>query len=93
MYIRDFQRKEEIVVVALDLKETYNSGLHDTVDVDAGMWPRPLVVRWIASMLLKKTVVLKYRSWTSEHRNITTGLLQGSKMSHIFFNICIQQEL
>ena len=47
----------------------------------------PHIIIWIGSALLKQKVVLRVGPWTSEVKMITRGLLHGSALSPVFYNI------
>ena len=83
-----FERKEETVVIALDLEDAYNRVQFDVLmrtlarlDVD------PYLVMWIGTALLKRKVALRLGTWTSEIQCIAPGLPQGSALSPVLFNV------
>ncbi|BFZ05508.1 hypothetical protein BsWGS_08547 [Bradybaena similaris] len=92
-----FQRKEETALVALDLEDAYNRVDYSVLIQVLKNWNIDLwLVRWIASLLLERTVALRFGQWTSETRRIAPGLRQGSPLSPVLFNaytamICRQQ--
>ena len=83
-----FDRKEETLVIALDLEDVYNR-------VDYGILMRtlvnmevePYIILWIGNALLKRKVALQVGTWTSEVKSITPGLPQGSALSPVPFYV------
>ena len=48
----------------------------------------PYLVLWIGKALLKRNVALRVGQSTSDVRTIAPGLLQGSALSPVIFNVC-----
>ena len=83
-----FEKKEETIVIALDLEDAYNRVQFDVLmrtlarmEVDAQ------VVMWVGMALLSRKVALRVGSWSSEVQSIAPGLPQGSALSPVLFNV------
>ena len=83
-----FEKKEETIVIALDLEDAYNRVQFDVLmrtlarmEVDAQ------VVMWVGMALLSRKVALRVGSWSSEIQSIAPGLPQGSALSPVLFNV------
>ena len=83
-----FEKKEETIVIALDLEDAYNRVQYDVLmRTLARMKVSPLLVMWTGAALLKRKVALRVGSWSSEVHSITPGLPQGSALSPVLFNV------
>ena len=83
-----FERKEETLVVALDLEDAYNRVDYDILmRTLVNMKIDPYITLWIGKALLKRKVALRVGPWASDVKTITQGLPQGSALSLVFFNV------
>ena len=83
-----FQNKEDTVAVAIDLEDAYNRVsfqvlMQQLIKAEVN----PYTIRWIGSILLRRTVALRLGTWVSEPVIISPGLPQGSPISPVMFNI------
>jgi len=83
-----FEKKDNTLLVALDLEDAYNSVRLPILDdrmlqlVISVFW-----VRWVMSALNTKRCMMKHRTWRSDWTSTSTGLFQGSPLSPVLFNI------
>ena len=83
-----FERKEETIVIALDLEDAYNRVQYDVLmRTLARLDVSPFLVMWIGAALLERKVALRIGRWTSEIETIAPGLPQGSALSPVLFNV------
>ena len=70
-----FERKEETVVVALDLEDAYNRVQYDILmRTLRNMKISPGLIIWIGQAMLKRTVAMRLGTWASNACTITPGL-------------------
>ena len=83
-----FERKEETIVIALDLEDAYNRVQYDVLmRTLARLDVSPFLVMWIGAALLERKVALRIGRWTSEIETIAPRLPQGSALSPVLFNV------
>ena len=83
-----FQRKEQAVAVAIDLKDAYNRVQFKLLmDLLMQYGVCLTLTRWIAGALLERTVVMQLGNWSSAPHQLTMGLPQGSPLSPVLFNV------
>ena len=85
-----FQRKEQTVAVAIDLKDAYNKVKFKLLmDLLIQYGVSLTLTRWVAGVLLERTVVMQLgvRNWSSAPHQLTMGLPQGSPLSPVLFNV------
>ena len=85
---RGFQRKEQTVAVAIDLKDAYNRVQFKLLlDLLIQYGVSLTLTRWAAGTPRKRTVVMKLGNWSSAPHQFTMGLPQWSPLSPVFFNV------
>ena len=73
-----FERKEETLVVALDLEDAYNRVDYNILmRTLVNMKIDPYITLWIGKALLKRKVALRVGPWASDVKTITPGLPLG----------------
>ena len=81
-----FQRKEQTVAVAIDLKDAYNKVKFKLLmDLLIEYGVSLTLTRWAAGALLERTVVMQLVNWSSAPHQLTMGLPQGSPLSPVLF--------
>ena len=86
-----FQRKEQTVAVAVDHEDAYNNVQFKLlVDLLIQYGVSLTLTRWVAGALLERTVVMQLGNWSSAPHQLTMGLLQGSQLSPVLFNVYIK---
>ena len=77
-----FERKEETLVIALDLEDAYNRVDYKILmRTMVNMKINPYVILWIGAALLKRKVALRVGPWSSQVKTLTPGLPQGFSTS------------
>ena len=83
-----FQRKEQTVVVAIDLEDAYNRVQFKLLmDLLIQYGVSLTLTRWAAGPLLESTVVMQLGNWRSAPHQLTMGPPQGSPLSPVLFNV------
>jgi hypothetical protein len=73
------KKKQETVVVALDLEDAYNKVRYDVlimtlIDMEVCPW----IINWISTRLYERQVALRMGGWVSDTHIVAPGLPQGS---------------
>ena len=83
-----FQRKEQTLAVAVDLKNAYNRvqfKLLMELLVQYGV--SLTLTRWLAATLQERKVAMRLGHWISTPQKLTMGLPQGSPLSPVLYNV------
>ena len=85
---KGFQRKEQTVAVAINLEDAYNRVQFKLLlDLLTQYGVSITLTRWIAGVLLERTVAMQLGNWSSAPHQLTMGLPQGSPLSLVLFNV------
>ena len=82
------KRKEQTVAVAIDFEDAYNRVQFKLLmDLLTQYGVSITLTRWVAGVLLERTVVMQLGNWSSAPHQLTMGLPQGSPLSLVLFNV------
>ena len=83
-----FEKKEETIVIALDLEDAYNRVQFDVLmRTLARMKVDAQVVMWVGMALLSRKVALRIGSWLPQVQSIAPRMPQGSALFPVLFNV------
>ena len=83
-----FQRKEQAVAVAIDLKDAYNRVQFKLLmDLLMQYGVSLTLTRWVAGALMERTMAAQLENWSSAPDQLTMGIPEGSSLSPVLFNV------
>ena len=79
---------EQTVAVAIDLEDAYNRVQFKLLmDLLTQYGVSLTQTRWVAGVLLERTMVMQLGNWSSAPHQLTMGLPQGSLILPVLFNV------
>ena len=84
---KGFQRKEQTVAVAIDLKDAHNRVQFKLLMNRLIQYGNLTLNQWVAGALMVRTVVMQLGNWSSAPHQLTMGLPQGSPLLPVLFNV------
>ena len=83
-----FQRKEQILAVAVDLEDAYNRVQFKLlIEILVQYGVSLTLTRWLAAALQERKVAMRLGNWISTPQQLTMGLPQGSPLSPVLYNV------